>query len=602
MVAQRSGVMVAPAVDRWHWEPKPLLGGAGIAFAFIASLLVFCPGPLLGSSRAVWLSACAASLFLIGLVDDVVDLIPSVKFMLQLAAVATLAAWGPRFDLFNNNAANFLLTIFWLLTAANAFNFIDGLDGLAAGVGVMATIGIAVIAGLHHEDLLTTRALILGAALLAFLMYNFAPATIFMGDSGALSVGLLLGVFSIDASHAGEGSWPMRAVVPLLLMMVPLLDILTVTVTRMATGISVSHRGLDHSHHRLARLGLSDRTVVLLMYALQAIAAISAIGLSLLHWYSVVLVLPLVTLPFALVGLFLMDRTFDPEAPGELKHLPLLGRLILTCGYKRRIAEVALDAILIAAAYFGAFMLRLEFNIGFALVLDMWRSLPFVLAISYVAFFSFGIYRGIWRYAELEDVTRFGGASVFAAVMVWGASNFVNIAQSGSVVCLFGLLLFNLLAASRLSFRLFFRAIRSWARPARRVVIVGADSGAAAMLHHLFSEKRGEHLVRLLGFIDDDEFKHGKLLHGYPVLGSVADLERIFGERAFDEILVAQKVVANGSLTRVFAFAREHHLPLQRFAVDLYEFEAEAPGSEANSPTIGGKELKPFPALAVKTR
>src|SRR5260370_22615112 len=134
----------------------------------------------------------------------------------------------------------------------------------------------------------------LAGALGGFLLFNLPPASTFMGDEGALSVGLLLGILSIQASHSGEGSWPARFAVPILIVMVPILDMVTVTMTRLATGNPISRRGLDHSHHRLFRLGLTAPPPAATLVALQALAAGCAIFLTLIPGYEVVLMLPYV--------------------------------------------------------------------------------------------------------------------------------------------------------------------------------------------------------------------------------------------------------------------------------------------------------------------
>ena len=155
---------------------------------------------------------------------------------------------------------------------------------------------------------------------------------------------------------------------PLLALMVPLLDTVTVTVTRLATGNPISRRGLDHSHHRLTRLGMSSSSAAATLIGLQAIAGGCAIALSVVPGYDAVLLIPFMALFFALVALFLMDRSFDAEAPGQIENLPAIARVILSFGYKRRFVELILDVALVAAAYFGAMMLRFDFDLEIAQV------------------------------------------------------------------------------------------------------------------------------------------------------------------------------------------------------------------------------------------
>ena len=148
-----------------------------------------------------WLAAFAVAMCLVGLLDDIVDLRPRHKLILELAAICILVWWGPHLDFFPYQPVNIALTIFWLVTATNAFNLIDGVDGLAAGVGIVAALSIATVAGLHQHVGTMVAALAIAGALAGFMVFNFPPASVFMGDEGALAVGLVLGVLSIQGSR-----------------------------------------------------------------------------------------------------------------------------------------------------------------------------------------------------------------------------------------------------------------------------------------------------------------------------------------------------------------------------------------------------------------
>src|SRR5208337_3601299 len=325
-------------------------------------------------------------------------------------------------------------------------------------------------------------ALAIAGALAGFMVFNFPPASVFMGDEGALAVGLVLGVLSIQGSHFGEGSLPARLAMPLLALMVPLLDTVTVTVTRLATGNPISKRGLDHSHHRLTRLGMSSRSAAATLIGLQVIAGGCAIALTLVPGYDAVLLLPFMALFFALVALFMMDRSFDWESPRQIEDLPAISRVILSFGYKRRFVELVLDMALVAAAYFGAMMLRFDFELSIAQVDQMLTGLPWVVMLGCAAFLVAGVYRGIWRYTGMAESVRFVLAAIIAGLAVKLASAILPITISRATVVVFVILLFNFLVATRWSFHVFHRIGRFLGHSARRLVIVGAGArGAAAV-------------------------------------------------------------------------------------------------------------------------
>ena len=170
---------------------------------------------------------------------------------------------------------------------------------------------IAIIASLHGQWGTMAWSFSLVGSIAGFLIFNRSPARIFMGDTGSLSIGAILGVLSIRVSDSPELSTFTRLCLPLLLVMVPVLDTLTVTVIRIAHGHPISRRGLDHTHHRLRRLGLSDPRIVAALCLLQAIASAAAIGLSVAPPEIAVVAVPFVALPLALVALFITDQSFE---------------------------------------------------------------------------------------------------------------------------------------------------------------------------------------------------------------------------------------------------------------------------------------------------
>jgi UDP-GlcNAc:undecaprenyl-phosphate GlcNAc-1-phosphate transferase len=389
-------------------------------------------------------------------------------------------------------------------------------------------------------------------------------------------------VLSIQGSRAGEGSLPARLAMPLLALMVPILDTVTVTVTRLATGNPISRRGLDHSHHRLTRLGMSSTSAAATLIGLQVIAGGCAIALSLVPGYDAVLLIPFMAVFFALVALFLMDRSFDSEAPGQIEDLPAIARVILSFGYKRRFVELILDVALVAAAYFGAMLLRFDFDLSIAQVAQMLAGLPWIVAIGCASFLIAGVYRGIWRYTGLAESLRFALAAMLAGLAVKLASQILPITISRATAVMFVLLLFNFLVGTRWSFHVFQRIGRFLAHSARRLVIVGADARGAAAIQHLHSTNGAS--AELLGLLDDDTFKHGKLFHGYPVLGSLDNLEVILSRTPFDEIVIAQETLSASQQASLETFAASHQITLRRFMLGVTDLPA---------PPIADRQLTP---------
>lgn len=586
--ARRLNVVATPSEESGHPEPTPVLGGVAIVVAVLTALA-------LAGELPLWMLAGVAALLAVGVVDDVLVLTPSGKLAAEIAVVALYLYMAPRPpEITSRPLVNLGLAAFWMVAAINAFNLVDGLDGLAAGVGIAAAGAVGLVGWWSHDVALACAAVAAAGALAGFLVFNFHPASIFMGDCGALPMGFLLGALTLQGAAWQLNSHLSRAVFPLLVMLVPLLDTAIVTVSRLATGNPISRRGLDHSHHRLLMLGLTVRRAVVVSWALATVGALCAAGQSLLSHAYLLSALPFVIAAVGVIGLFMVDLTFEGRAPGvAYGYVQGVARYILSLAYKRRLAEAVLDCALIPAAYFGACLLRRDFVINDALVGSMVRSTPLIYLVTYAAFALTGVYRGIWRYAGLADIIRFANGALLAGVLLTVASLLVRLEVSGSIIVLYVILVFNGLVFTRMSFQMLRRAVALWALPTERVLIVGAGRMGEAAVRFIFSGD--DRRVRLVGFADDDAFKEGKLVHGHQVLGPLDELQRIYEDTAFHRILIAADAITEDRLALVAAFADARRLPMQRFSIGVSEFvPAAANGSNGNGlAELAGAAVRP---------
>ena len=258
--ALRFGIVDRPSTPlKQQREPVPYLGGLAVFLAFVIAL-----GLVLEFDRLLLGILLAATLtLLVGLIDDFGVLTPFAKLLGQGVAVFVLLRSGAVIELIDvPEGLRWPLAALWLLAVCNAFNIIDILDGLAAGVGAMAALALGIIALATRQFALAALALSLAGALIGFLVFNFAPATIYLGDAGALTVGIILGALALalpmtERSEAGF-------LAPLTLLLVPLADTAYVTVLRARAGKPFWHGSPDHFPLRLKRLFKGDvrRTVL----------------------------------------------------------------------------------------------------------------------------------------------------------------------------------------------------------------------------------------------------------------------------------------------------------------------------------------------------
>jgi UDP-GlcNAc:undecaprenyl-phosphate GlcNAc-1-phosphate transferase len=272
-----------------HSQPIPYLGG----MAIILGVLIITYGALLFSNftiRNLWLATSllgpAVAIGLIGLWDDVKQLPPLPRFFGQTFAGVVVAI----ILIFSNNLGtptgsttlDVLISIIWVVGICNSINFIDNLDGGAAGTSAITSIALTYIAFIGNQSLISSLALVLAGATLGFLIWNKSPAKIYMGDAGALFIGVLLATLTIRLNPSTDSKFASYAV-PILLLAVPILDTSVAVISRFCRGVSPFQGGKDHLSHRLIRLGISRKTTAISLWLLSAFFAVLAIIISMSH-------------------------------------------------------------------------------------------------------------------------------------------------------------------------------------------------------------------------------------------------------------------------------------------------------------------------------
>jgi UDP-GlcNAc:undecaprenyl-phosphate GlcNAc-1-phosphate transferase len=269
--------MDAPNLDRkTQKEPVPYLGGVSIALtvsaityaAVIASDSTTTTFPL-----ATYVMAPALLMALMGLVDDLKGLQPLPRLFMQTAAGLVVGIVLVLTDTmgvaFSNPVLNVALSVLWIVGICNSINFFDNIDGGAAGTVAIATLGVAYIAYAQKQELVSALAIVTAGATLGFLLWNKAPAKIYMGDAGALFLGVLLSVLTIRLNPGIIPNWKSLAI-PLILLAVPILDTCIAVFSRIKRGISPFQGGKDHLSHRLVRKGLQRKSAAFALWGFGA--------------------------------------------------------------------------------------------------------------------------------------------------------------------------------------------------------------------------------------------------------------------------------------------------------------------------------------------
>lgn len=277
-----------------HVQPLPRLGGVAIFFSFLFSLTVaFLLGllrPSLGigiaSVKSLWsILLPGVVVFALGVWDDMRPVSAYVKFGVQAIAAAMLFAFGLRIldlpVLFGHHQFSWFLslplTILWVLAITNAFNLIDGLDGLAAGSALFSTLVVFVISLFSQSFVVSLMTLALAGSILGFLRFNFNPATIFLGDCGSLFIGFMLSALALRGAQ--KAPTIIAVAIPVVSFGLPILETTLSVLRRLIAGRPVFSADREHIHHKLLARGLSHRQVVIVLYAVSAIFALLSLFL-----------------------------------------------------------------------------------------------------------------------------------------------------------------------------------------------------------------------------------------------------------------------------------------------------------------------------------
>ena len=556
-LALATGQVAVPKDTRWHKKETALMGGVSI---FISIMTIW----ILAAYKMDWrtlglpylpMVLCASGIFALGLADDIFNMYPQHKFAAQIVIISILMAFGFRLDWTFSRTANLFLSIIWIVGITNAFNLLDNMDGLSAGIAFIAGIFLFLTHFLNPDmspfvgPLLLMSAAYLGA-ILGFLIYNFNPASIFMGDAGSLFIGFVLACLTVTGSTEntvglGAGHLLLVIAIPVLIVFIPILDTGFVSVMRKLFSRPISRGGKDHSSHRMVAIGFSEKKAVLVLYTFSVASGLIALAI---NYFSTGPTLVLITLYLLFVIFFWIYlarvKVYEEDSILANNGLGAFTPIFIQITYRRRLFEVLLDFVLVTVAYYTAYLLRFEGTVYYLIGEDFMaflRSLPIMVACQIFCFHIMGIYRGIWENTSLSDLIDYVKAITVATVMAMLILLFVYrfYAFSRAVFIIYWIVMLILISLSRLSFRLVDEGIKRGKQNGKPTLIYGAGVGGQMVMKEI--ENNSSLGFAIVGFIDDNPRKHKGKIMGYPVLGGKEDLEKIIKKNNIQEIIVSFK-------------------------------------------------------------
>ena len=567
------GAVVPPRPDRWHRAPTPTMGGIAISGATVIGFVVVAVNPSLVANPLPWAPALGASfaMFVVGVLDDRLQLSPVAKLVSSLAIGAFLvfALAGTEPDA-SSQTLHTLIAIVWFAGVCHAFNLLDNMDGLLAGVAFIAAAFFAYLLGGVLGGALVLLLSSLAGALLGFLYWNRPAARLFMGDSGSLFIGGLLASASlVPVFETGLAlSSPILPVA--IILTVPLFDTAFVLVLRRLAGRSATKGGTDHVSHRLVSLGFSERSAVRILYLLGiaggGVAAVMVLNnrfepeLPIVAAYGVVLVL---------LGIFLARvpayNAEDFLALQKSSFAPFLKDL----AFRWHAGQVMLDLILITVCYYAAYRLRFEGEDLDNFLRYFMASLPIVLGCKLTALYASGLYQRSWDTFGLRDLTAVARGVAIGSLLSVSAAFYLyrEVGASRVVFILDAILLTVAIIATRVSFRSMNLVAATRNKRSRRVLVYGAGNFGRMLVREMRSNSAWN--MNPVVFIDDDVAKVHQWIVGVPVRGSIDCHEATLQRYGVDEVILSSRAI-NGSIeTRIREICARTNRPVRRLHMEI---------------------------------
>jgi UDP-GlcNAc:undecaprenyl-phosphate GlcNAc-1-phosphate transferase len=454
------------------------------------------------------IAVCAGFVSLLGFLDDRVQLRPLGKFAGQSVAVIIVIASGVVFRVTPWEWANLIITFLWIAGITNAFNLIDNMDGLCAGVAAIIC-GSRFIFALHNHDEGGALLLaVLAGSVLGFLIFNYKPARIFMGDCGSMFVGFSLGSLAIASPVPNTRIFVSTLFYPALAFLYPIFDTLLVSVLRRSAGRPISVGGRDHSSHRLVSLGLTERKAVWLLWLLAAIGAFAgllthampvgafAIAILLVSGVTVFGVF-LATLPT-----YVMPDTAPVRANWIRRLTPNL----------RAGVTLVVDVLLAGTALLVAFLIRWDNTFIGPPMHQFLLSLPIVMGLHAIASVGFRTFDSGWRWFAARDVLALSCSAIVSSVASIVVLWFMGMRDNWhSVFLLYAFFVLAFTAGLRFFMRLLWNTL---ATPVgtRRAVVLGAN-GATELMVLVLRQSRQMNATPV-AVIDPDQSADRKHIHG----------------------------------------------------------------------------------------
>ena len=590
-IALKWDLVDAPDSRRIHEIAKPTLGGVTVFFGFhfVCLIIFFVPWlPFNGTITPEWWKnffVISSILLLLGVADDIWEIRPSAKLAAQffIACVSFLcnirvhSLLGFKLPWFIDLA----VTVFWIIALINAFNLIDGMDGLAIGLAAISSCGIA--GSLLFRHLPGDALILIGfiGVCLAFLRYNYYPARLFLGDSGSMFIGYTIACLAL--STASKGTAMASVGIPLLAVGVPIFDTILAIWRRSIRRFanlrnfptnkgSLMKADLDHIHHRLLKQGISQRKVAILLYALNG--SLVAVGLLSLIYRSHAIGIYLIAF---VIGSFITVKHLARIELWDSGFAILRGLHKPLTKTKAFFVYPICDCVLLAGSSAISILLVYTHSnpMNWIEIKKIWfDSLPVQAGIPFIVLASAKIYNRVWSRARLTEFVLLAISILGGIALTSGFVLLVNdhVAVHGLILqsCLYAGISIPLLTGSR-AFRRVVEDTMSMVGKyysdddhtnTINTLLYGAGIEATLFLRQNSQNQfNGEFRRIIVGFLDDESNLRKRMVHGYTVFGNLLDSEAVVEKYNVQEIIVTTTLTQT-SHSRLLSIAKKRNIDI----------------------------------------
>jgi len=564
-LANKKGWVVKPRADRWHQKTTALMGGIAIFAAYTLAIFVS------GIHANLMLYGISSIMFATGLIDDLWELKPVIKLLTQIGCSFVLIYYGFNFGGGLLEWAGIPLTFIWVIGITNAINLLDNMDGLAAGISAIVALITGTLASLNGDAYLAVSGFALAGASIGFLVFNFKPAKIFMGDSGSLFLGCTLAYQSIAVQYKmGSSSAVWVLFIPISIMAIPIMDTTLVTIKRLLAGRRVDQGGRDHTSHRLVALGLSEKQAVLVLYGICAAWGVLCLLMYKSRINNLLLCAIIVAASSIIFSVLLSRVKVYSDKEEKLSDQRLRGQssranttLQFLVSQRKLILGVFIDVLIIYISFrFARKALHLK-NVHEDVVVGAFICVKILLL--YVS----RLYYRLWRYIQIVEIGAYF-ISIFLATVILAGILMLK-GKFGLYTSYFFLIDFLVTAMGIVFSRLFYRWLSdqiSRNRTARKkVIIYGAGDSGHLLIQELLQNHKYE--LKPVGWIDDDEAKHNMYLYGYKIYGGKKDLAAICGKLQPDMILISTNAIKSSDEAEIRQTLSGGNISIGRFNLHL---------------------------------